>query len=109
MKITIRAINIELTPAIEAFAEEKIRALTKFLKDSDLLEARIELGMPSRHHKSGPVFYAEVNLNIAGKLLRAIAEDYDLYIAIDKVRDELEVQIKKFKDKKTSAQRKHHK
>lgn len=108
MKIIIYAKNIELTPAIKSYAEEKIGSIGKFLgeADNDLVEARIEIGKPSMHHREGSVFYAEVNLKLGGNLLRATHEDYDLYTAIDKVRDEIENQIKKFKEKRTDLSRK---
>jgi len=101
MKIILHGVNMELTPAIKSFAEEKIGALERFFKDNgtDAVEVRVELGKPSLHHKSGQVYYAEVNFKMGSKLLRASAEHYDLYAAIDKVRDEIEVQVKKFKEK----------
>lgn len=98
MRFIIHTVNIELTPAIRTFVEEKVGSLSRFLKN-DLAEARIEIGKPSKHHRSGPIFYAEVNLKIGKKLLRAQAEHFDLYVAIDQVRDEAERQIKKFKGK----------
>lgn len=100
MKIILHAVNLELTPAIRSFVEKKIGSLSRFLEDgSDLVAARVEIGKPSRHHKSGPFYYAEVNLKIGRKLLRASAEHDDLYAAIGDIRDEVEVQIKKFKGK----------
>lgn len=100
MQIDVYAKNIELTPAIRSFVEEKIGSLVRFLEGrSENLQARVEVGKPSRHHKSGQVFYAEVNLKVGGKLFRASEEHLDLYVAIDRVRDELEIQIKKFKNR----------
>ena len=66
----------------------------------------VEVGKPSKRHKSGPIFYAEANLKIDGKLLRAEATHADLRTAIDKVRDELHIQIKKFKERKKDFSRK---
>ncbi len=106
MQVDVYAKNIELTPAIRSFVEEKVGSLAKFLKGgAETLEARVEVGKPSRHHKSGQVFYAEVNLKIGKKLLRAQAEHFDLNAAIDQARNELERQIKKFKDKMTDRAR----
>ena len=101
MNIIIKTTNIELSPFIREFIEKKIGSLTKFLKHATpgLIEARIEIGKPSRHHKSGAVFYAEANLVLPGKLLRAEANHMDLKYAINKIRDELEKQIEKYKNK----------
>lgn len=110
MKIIIHGNNIELTAAIRGYVEAKIGSLSKFLPPAseDIIEARVEVGKPSKHHHTGPVFYAEVNLKIGGKLLRANEENYELYAAIDKVRDEIEIQIKKFKEKRIDAHRHEH-
>lgn len=107
MKIILHAKNIELTSAIKSFVDKKIGSLSRFLKDSksDLIETRVEVGRPSRRHKSGPVFYAEANLKTGGKLFRASEERSDLYAAIDRVRDELEIQIKKFKGQISNSRR----
>lgn len=97
-----------LTPAIRSFVDEKISSLSRFFKKAglEMVEVRVEVGKPSRHHKSGFVYYAEVNMKIGRRLLRASAEHFDLYAAIDQVRDEIEVQLKKFKEKITKSSRK---
>jgi putative sigma-54 modulation protein len=106
MKIIIHAKNIELTPAIKSYVDEKVGSLSKFLPvHDDVIETRVEVGKPSLHHREGPVFYAEVNLLVGGKLIRANEKNFDLYAAIDKVRDEVEAQIKKFKEKRTDLSR----
>jgi putative sigma-54 modulation protein len=102
MKIILHGINIELTPAIKSYVDQKIGVIEKLFPKTpnDLIEARVEVGKPSRHHHSGQVYYAELNLKVGGKLIRGNIEDYDLYVAIDKVRDEVERQILKFKQKR---------
>jgi len=62
--------------------------------------------LPSKHHRSGRIYYAEVNLKIGGKLLRATCQHEDLRNAIVDVKNELQKQIKKFKDKKRDTSRK---
>lgn len=101
MKLILHGKNIEITPAIRSFAEEKFGVLGKLFSDKseNLVQARAELGRPSRHHKSGLVYYAEINIKIGKRLLRASTEHDDLYVAIDRAREEVEKQIKKFKAK----------
>lgn len=107
MHITIKCTNIDITPGINAFVEQKVGLISKFIKPSDyeLAEARIEIGKPSKHHKTGLVCYAEINLKIGGQLFRAVAEHADLYTAIDFARDEVERQIKKGKQKSRETRR----
>src|SRR3989344_1871664 len=106
MKIDIFANHIELTPAIKDFIEKKIGSLSKYTGGVEKSNARVEISLPSRHHHSGEIFYAELNLNFGGTLLRAETENKDLYAAITVVRDELQEQIKQFKEKNTDKIRK---
>lgn len=108
MKIILHAKNIDLTPSIRAFVEGKISSVSKFLKpaEDNLAEARVEVAKPSKHHRSGFVYYAEVNLRIGSQFFRAVAEHLDLYTAVDFARDEVERQIKEHKEKSREARRK---
>lgn len=102
MKITIKATNLELTSAINEYIEEKLGAIKKFTSRWDLegaVEMRVEIGRTSQHHHKGEVFRAEANLKLPGKLLRAEDEDFDIRVAIDKVRDKLKREVEKYKDK----------
>lgn len=100
MNIALTAKNIEITEAIRAFVDDKIGGLEKVLGHSEV-SASVEIGKPSKHHRSGDVFYAEVNLKMGGNLLRSEAQRDDLYAAIVEAKDELQTQIKKFKDKRS--------
>jgi len=102
MKILIKATNLRLTPDIEKYVLDRIGSLTKFLgsADSEEVEARVEVGLISKHHQTGNIFRAEVNLNLLGQLLRAEAEEGDLKAAIDAVKEELQEEIKKYKGKR---------
>lgn len=103
----IHATNMELTPAIQAFIEEKMGLVGKLLpaKDNALAQARVEVGRPSRHHHTGAVHRAEVNLKIGGRLLRADAQHEDLYVAVNLTREEIERQIRKAKTKIAARRR----
>jgi len=93
----LKATNLELTEAIENYVREKIGMLEKFLKHIDLPQsARVEIGKLSKHHRKGDVFFAEVNLELPHKLLRATVDAEDLYEAIDRVKEEIEREIIKY-------------
>mgnify|MGYP001599454914 CR=1 FL=1 len=107
MQTMIHAKNIELTPSIETFVNQKMAMIAKLFKLGDqLVEARVEIGRPSKHHLKGLVYYAEINLKIGGELLRATVEHVDLRTAVDFARDEIERQVKKFKSKRRDTSRK---
>lgn len=103
MNINIKATNMDLTDAIRDYAEKRVESLRKFLSDGgDNVQVQIEVGKTTNHHKSGDIFRAEINLSLAGNAtqFRAEAETADLYAAIDMARDELEVELKRYKGKK---------
>ena len=100
MKIDIYAKNMILNGPLEVFIREKIGGLDKII-GNDKSVARVEIGKPSKHHRSGRVYYAEVNLRMGGNLLRATCQHEDLRNAIVDIKDELQIQIKKFKEKTT--------
>ena len=104
MKVDISTKNISLDEPLENFVREKIGGLDKLI-GNDKSEAKVEIGKPSRHHRSGRVFRAEANIRMGGVLLRASCEHEDLRNAIVDVKDELQEQIRKFKEKRTDLSR----
>lgn len=107
MRINISTKNISLDDTLRTFVEDKIGGLQKFIRDpNDLIEVRVEIGKPSKHHHSGRIYYAEVNLKIGGKLLRATCQHEDLRNAIVDVKNELQQQMKKLKEKSVGLSRK---
>jgi putative sigma-54 modulation protein len=91
MNIKIRSVNFEITPAIDDYISKRISSLEKFLEVKDGTMCEVEIGRTTMHHKSGDIFRAEINLTQPGhKQIYAVAEEVDLYTAIDIVRDEVE-------------------
>jgi len=102
MRKIIKTKDLNLTDTIEDYLEKKLASLEKFLSDfnQESIITEIEVGRTTRHHQTGDIFRAEINLSINGKLFRVESERDDLYAAIDEVRDDLEQEIRKFKTKK---------
>lgn len=93
-------------PSIEAYLKEKINSLDKFLLPDDSIYADVELAKTTKHHQKGDIFRAEVNLKVPGRLIRAVAEEWDLRVAIDTVKDSLQREIKANKEKNISLYKK---
>lgn len=107
MKTTIKATNLKLTSAIEQYLNKKVGDIDNLLPKSDFeLSARIELGKTTFHHQAGNIFRAEINLQVPGKLLRSEAEAETLYAAIDEMKDQIQREIKKYKEKIITKTRK---
>lgn len=113
MKVVIKTKDIRLDRALENFTERKINDLERFLKifqsekyfngyygkGKPRVEAWVEIGKTTLHHKRGPYFYAECQMRLPGRSLRATAQSPDLRLAICEVKDELQRQLKQYKEK----------
>jgi len=104
MQVTITGKSIELTEAIKDYAEKKIDSLDKFY--DNILRAEVVVGLETRHHLKGKNFVCECKLVVPGKDLFATKEEANLYKAIDKVRDYLESELKKYKVKEREKEKK---
>jgi ribosomal subunit interface protein len=116
MKINIKTKNFELTDPIERYIEQKIRPLEKFInllyndersrvvssKFKESVQVFIEVGKETRHHKKGPHFRAEIQITFSGKSVRTKSRSEDLFVAINKVKDELQRELKHSKAKSTA-------
>ena len=109
MNINIKATNIDLTTALREYVEEKIGSLEKFVSRWNAeggVSVAGEVARTTQHHHKGDVFRAEVNLKIPHGLLRAEHEGPDIRLAIDRVRDILQIEIDKQKGKEERADKK---
>ena len=100
MRIKIKATNLELTPAIKEYVENKMTMLDKYLGGLGPVLCEFEVDLTTHHHLKGKIFRAEANLSFPGQMLRVEKTEKDLYKAIDKVKDHLAPMIKKHKETK---------
>jgi ribosomal subunit interface protein len=106
MRINEKGTNMKITEEIKDYLYKKLAYLEKFLsKKDESIICDVELGKVSKHHKNGDVFRAEINLQMAGKSLRAEAEMGDIFAAIDIAKDEMVRELQVTKDKKVSRVR----
>jgi putative sigma-54 modulation protein len=101
MQISIKATNIDLTPALRDYTEKRLNNLSKFTGGEPTLS--VEIGKTTAHHKQGDVFLAEVSLvTPLGKQYFASSSRSDLYEAIDDVRNEMMRELTSDKKKRDS-------
>jgi putative sigma-54 modulation protein len=91
MNIVVNGRNVDVTPALRSYAEDKITKFDRYLPN--ITEAVITLSIQKFRHK------AEVLLKANGTQIQAEGETEELYSAIDDVAQKLERQIKKLKGK----------
>jgi putative sigma-54 modulation protein len=99
MQITIKGTKLTLTPAIRAYVQNKLDIIERSLGGLAVINCDVELEKTLGGQRKGEIFRAEVNLEVPRQLLRVEKTEKDLYKAIDKVKDHLELVIKKHKEK----------
>ena len=87
MTINIRAVGMELTPALRQYIEEKFSSLEKF--DPKIMQIDVHVGKETNHHNKGEIYSCSANVDIPGDLLKVERTAEDQYKAIDKVKDHL--------------------
>ena len=106
MKTNVKITNLEMTPAIQAYLDDKLSHLDKLVvgREDEVL-ASVELGKETEHHKQGDIFKAEVNIRFDGRNFYTVAREADLYAAIDVVRDQAAEELKAYRNKKNTLLR----
>lgn len=116
-KISIKETNLKLTPSVISYIKEKIGGLEKIIlsigrdfsfssKSKPAIEGWVEVGKITRHHYKGDVFRAECQIKLPGKSVRAESLKDNLFSAINKVRDELQRELKRYKKRQIAKSRK---
>lgn len=103
IKTNIKSTDLELTPELRNFVDEKITALEKFmsLNSDETPIADIELEKKyGEHHKQGDVFRAEINLQFRGEFFRTESKKEDIKVAFNDAHDEMVRRVRKTREKK---------
>lgn len=98
MQIIISGKGLPLTGAIESYVTKKLAGLEKFFKD--IVRADVVVGEETRHHvKHDDKFFAECKLEVPGYDVFHRSFGTGLYEAVDLLKDHLEMELKKYKNK----------
>lgn len=100
MEIFVRGDNIEVTKAIQEYANEKLGRIEKYIGQAEKVRATVVASVKGHNQK------VEVTIPLKTIILRAEETKDDLYAAIDIVADKLERQIRKNKTKLQSKKMK---
>lgn len=96
MRVNIRQKNIEVTPALREYIEEKIIRITeRFLQeqastDLPLLDVEVER---TGHHRKGDIYHVAVRLCIGRQCFHAKAYGTDARAACDDLEEDLHREI----------------
>jgi len=113
MRIIIKTKSIELTEDLKSFIEKKIGSIKKFidtLKREDeigktLAEVFVEVEKETEHHKKGDIFLVKSRIYLPGREIVSVARADDLFKAIIKAKDEMKMEVEKYKFKKVDKNR----
>ncbi|MCL6547310.1 MAG: ribosome-associated translation inhibitor RaiA [Alicyclobacillus sp.] len=93
MNIQVRGDHMEVTPALQEYAERKIGRLERYFDGPPETPVSVTMSVERGIHR------VEVALQVHGFIFRAEERSGDMYASIDLVADKLEQQINKHKAK----------
>lgn len=103
MKLNLKATDINISPQVRSYLERKLLSLTKLVDfDDPAVTIDAELGRTTRHHQTGDVFFAEINIYRGKESFRAVTNRPDIMSAIDGMRDAIARELSSRKDKQVS-------
>lgn len=106
-RIKVKASGIEYTDKLRTYLESKLLQLERLIpKTASNPKYEIELGKATKHHKSGMIYRAEINLSYGAVLNRAEATETTIIRAIDAVKEEIKTELRKGRGKKKEDARK---
>ena len=91
MQIETHGNQIEVTPALRGYVENRFERLGRHFEHP--CQIRVQLGLDKPDHK------AEATVNLSGRTLHTDANGVDMYAAIDLLADKLDRLLMKQKEK----------
>ena len=107
MQLQLKSTNFTVTEQVKSYVQEKIDPLEELLRARKVnFSGWIELARTSKHHQSGEIYRAEIQLRIPGESLRAEGKSENIFAAIQEAKERAEREIKQHKQKIIAKDRK---
>ncbi len=103
MEVLIKGTNIDLTPEMKIYLNDKFKPISKYNKKIN--EIRVEIEQDTKHLK-GEVIRCEANVNYNGNLIRVEKNAVSFEKAVNKVKDHLKLVLSKERKKSIDKYRK---
>src|SRR3954452_5054647 len=104
MQLQVKGKNVEVSPSIRSYAEEKLSKLSGQISDP----TRVELELAVEKNPSiAAAHVAEATIWTKGPTLRARESSADMKASIDQLVDKLERQVKRYREKRREEPRRH--
>jgi putative sigma-54 modulation protein len=104
MRLEVKGRNVEVTPALRRYAESKLAKLRKQLAEQTQVEVELSREKNPSITESA---VAEGTIFTKGPTLRAREASADIRAAIDRLVDNLERQVKRYREKRIEEPRRH--
>jgi putative sigma-54 modulation protein len=102
MRLQVKGKNVEITPALREYVEAKLMKLDKQLAEPTQVELELwEERNPSIQQNQ----IAEATIFTKGPTLRAREASGEIRASVDKLVDNLERQVKRYREKRTQEPR----
>lgn len=101
MNLQITGKNMELTPAIKEYVEEKIGKIERF--SDHIMTVKVTIELSHAHHDD--IYHASALLHVSHDDVHANIDHPDMYAAIDLLKDELERRVYDLKQKYVTKNR----
>lgn len=101
MRIEIKG-SAFLTPFLKEYIAKKFQQFSRFVKREEQKGEGVlfvEVAKTTKHHKKGPIFYAEATLRLAKNVLRAESVSSDVRSALDQLKGVFKREILRHKEK----------
>ncbi len=102
MIIEISGKQLEITPSLKEYAEEKLGSLAKFVERYDeegAVKLKVVLSRNTMHHNKGEVYEAKGDLILPGQDLYGEVEHEDAHAAVDLLRSKILREVETYKAK----------
>jgi putative sigma-54 modulation protein len=105
VRLQVKGKNLDVTPSLKGYAQEKLGKLEKHLNDSARLELELAVERnPSISHNQ----VAEATIWTKGPIIRAREASTDMKASIDLLVDKLERQAQRLRDKRRRSSSRNH-
>jgi len=89
---------------LDEVVKKKLESFNKYLQGNEKVSVDVEFQKVASHH-SGQIHHVEINIRINGELYRAEATEESFEKAIDEVKDELDKELRRAKEKQLTLEK----
>jgi ribosomal subunit interface protein len=107
MHYTIKGTRLKLTLDQHAYTAEKVKTLSRLVAGlGESVTCAVEIEKTTRHHRTGPIYRAEIQIGIPRKRFVAEATADSVFAALDEAKDNMRHELQAHKSRTLTNDRK---